>query len=581
MASHCAVACTLLALLTLGQAKQFSTNAICNQFNCINPVFPGLLDLRRLQATQLQCQQASDVKQHMQFCKNAVYYDVALPSPKKSSPNNTVQSIVKLQDNAAATMYYYHLAGMNIEAWEHMKPDQSDNVCTQAVWKMVCHTYFPRAEAACKPGEATKHLRPCKNVCESYVQACAVECCDESVQCVHQEKLALATGNGTVSVHRYEDHEGPSAKCTGAASRKSPGFLVFLIASLAFLQASLPGVPAASSPGRKFPWAGARKFVLCSVLFIICSQLQGCMLGQLFSHPSPTWEETPSYWDKFRFIAEGAPAKDAVVNSCDFNVPKEHQCSGNGECTPWKFGLNVSAGGRPMMFCKCYRDFADPECRTRRKSQMTAYFLSVFLGVFGADHFYLGNYYSGFAKLASFGGLGVWWVVDIVRIGSSPIYSSEYRLAYDLPHAFYVLFTVCLFTCLGYFIFGTLTRAYNNQRAKSKFLRREEELHAKMLATTGIKNRPGDCINPGFSSYAMPMNPCGNYGAVPENVRQSGQLNPFSAYGVSQHATTGYSGPPGRYNGHSQPRNPADFAMRASCAMPQYQEYAGAMEYGY
>merc|ERR1719502_2008136 len=96
-------------------------------------------------------------------------------------------------------------------------------------------------------------------------------------------------------------------------------------------------------------------------------------------------------------------------------------------------------GGKAQSFCKCYRDWADPECRTKRKSQMVAYFLSVFLGFFGADHFYLGNFYSGFAKLATLGGAGIWWLIDIVRIGSSPVYANEYRLAYDLPHWEYVM----------------------------------------------------------------------------------------------------------------------------------------------
>ena len=32
------------------------------------------------------------------------------------------------------------------------------------------------------------------------------------------------------------------------------------------------------------------------------------------------------------------------------------------------------------------------------------------------------------------GGLGFWWVYDIVLIGTDPIYAGEYRVAYDLSH---------------------------------------------------------------------------------------------------------------------------------------------------
>lgn len=586
MASRCAVASsvalTFFIRFGLSQATQFSNNAICRQYNCINPIFPGLEDLRRLQAVQLQCQPSLDAKQHMQFCKNAVYYDVALPSPNKTGGNaTTLQSVVLQQDNAAATAYYYHLAGMNVEPWEHRQPETDGDQCTQAIWKMVCHTYFPRAEAGCKQGEPTKHLAPCKNVCSSYIQACSVECCDESVQCVAPKKASLLTT-------RYFDQLGPAATCTGAASRKSPGVLALIIAGLTFLQLVVPGHQSAapttsSGAGRKFrlplpSWAIMRKYTLCMALFAICSTLQGCMLGEVFSHPTPSWEQVPSYWNKFQFIPEGAPAKERIYNSCEYNITKRDQCSGNGECKPWRSDLKVAAGGQPMMFCRCYRDWADPECRTRRKSQMVAYFLSVFLGFLGADHFYLASFYSGFAKLASFGGLGIWWIVDIVRIGSSPIYANEYRLAYDLPHWLYVMCTVGLFTCLGYFVFGTLTRANNFAKARSKFLRKEEELRHRALASLKYAINPEDSLGkPTFSSYAVPL-PC--YGAVPDVVRQSGQGNPYSPYGIFCNATQGYAGPPGMYDGRGQPRNPADFAAKANCVMHP-QDHSAAMAYGY
>ncbi|KAK9872505.1 hypothetical protein WA026_017970 [Henosepilachna vigintioctopunctata] len=46
----------------------------------------------------------------------------------------------------------------------------------------------------------------------------------------------------------------------------------------------------------------------------------------------------------------------------------------------------------------------------------TALALSVTLGGFGADRFYLGHWQEGIGKLFSFGGLGVWTLIDVILI---------------------------------------------------------------------------------------------------------------------------------------------------------------------
>lgn len=48
----------------------------------------------------------------------------------------------------------------------------------------------------------------------------------------------------------------------------------------------------------------------------------------------------------------------------------------------------------------------------------TAFLLSFALGGFGVDRFYLNHWGAACGKLISFGGLGVWSILDVILIGT-------------------------------------------------------------------------------------------------------------------------------------------------------------------
>ena len=78
-------------------------------------------------------------------------------------------------------------------------------------------------------------------------------------------------------------------------------------------------------------------------------------------------------------------SKDAHFNSCtNPHLKIADVCSGRGSCLPF--------GDTGVSFCRCNPGFGGAECESKRKSQITAWFLCLFLGPLGADQYYLGWY---------------------------------------------------------------------------------------------------------------------------------------------------------------------------------------------
>lgn len=204
------------------------------------------------------------------------------------------------------------------------------------------------------------------------------------------------------------------------------------------------------------------KMLLAGGLAALGVLMQGCDVS-IPHHDVGNWRKEASYLLTYSFTPPGKSGQ-LELNSCaNPAVPASLKCSGHGICADWFETAAGGASASELSFCQCDSSWADPECSTPRKSQATAFLLSVFLGVFGADQFYLGYVWpQGIFKLLTLGGAGVWWIYDVVRVGSSPIFASDdYRVSADVSHWAYVLTVITLMGVIG---FGLSIWSINRQR---------------------------------------------------------------------------------------------------------------------
>ncbi len=57
----------------------------------------------------------------------------------------------------------------------------------------------------------------------------------------------------------------------------------------------------------------------------------------------------------------------------------------------------------------------------RKRNYVVALLLSIFLGYLGVDRFYVNHIGLGILKLITGGGLGIWWLIDIIMFATKNI----------------------------------------------------------------------------------------------------------------------------------------------------------------
>lgn len=286
----------------------------------------------------------------------------------------------------------------------------------------------------------------------------------------------------------------------------SPRGLLGLTTSVALTELAM-SCPKSTSSCPTAAQSGRLHGLAAAALAALSVSLQGCTLD-IPRHDVGNWQQKPSYLNTYGFSAPGS--SETTLNSCASTSVQNLQCNGHGRCVDWFENNTLSAlnGATPLTFCECDEYWAGPECSTQRKSQLTAFMLSLFFGIFGADQFYLGFWWpQGLIKLFTLGGCGFWWLYDLVRIGSSPVPTVDnFRVAANVEHWAFVLIIISFFFFIGFALSIWSMRSHRLAKAREIMtLRADQSVGYGSQGTANFANRGPPLTSPAFRGYATTL----------------------------------------------------------------------------
>ncbi|KAL0820299.1 hypothetical protein ABMA28_006209 [Loxostege sticticalis] len=166
------------------------------------------------------------------------------------------------------------------------------------------------------------------------------------------------------------------------------------------------------------PSVDQKNVSLCSTLqypCISCNRSIDCRYGGFYDYKCVV---------KPKVVCNGSKTfnRTAMCRFCYQTEKWEHRCDQKANCnsvaSPATYYLTNCTVSDDII-CLGHRTFLKKiRCSWTAGTRWgTALILALTLGGFGADRFYLGHWQEGIGKLFSFGGLGVWTLVDALLIG--------------------------------------------------------------------------------------------------------------------------------------------------------------------
>lgn len=157
----------------------------------------------------------------------------------------------------------------------------------------------------------------------------------------------------------------------------------------------------------------------CSALdvsYLACKYVKSCVYGNKTTGVCKVVDPTAQCSGERNFSVETRCFYCYQLPKNKYTCEPRSLCRSNAS-PPERITINCTVN--PREHCFGYRRFKKSfTCNwTSGTRWSTAFLLSITLGGFGADRFYLGHWEEGLGKFFSFGGLGVWTLVDIVLVG--------------------------------------------------------------------------------------------------------------------------------------------------------------------